>query len=413
MTRPITTASPSPRTRASSSASPVEEAKPQAAPAVVTSTDRLELGGGTRDRLLEADLRLKVTPSARLVANGQIGFSRTFIERLLNHALGKGKTVTNAQVSFDPTKRAYSVRATAHVLGMSLPFTVDLKPQVIGQGVGFKLENLRMPLGDSERFGLQHRWITSKVCDELAESLKWSLGARAHPDQGVVTLNPNSILHHVQALPESLELDLAQIQMQTSVSASGDLSLGMHAEGMAAAVNSSPQSDLTLEADAAGLQGALKRLLAPDYEVGTVTLRDGGAVIGGKAEFKDGSDVINAGKLLIALIGVANGEARAANLINDPSRLMIPLDLDLSLDGSVLRVKPSIGKAMAELEKTFTSAGLNPVQEGDRLRVDLSDLLQNRGEFDALKFRKDGLQVQMKLDLDAFIRNPAISGRTE
>ncbi|MNH46749.1 hypothetical protein D3C79_1096650 [compost metagenome] len=68
---------------------------------------------------------------------------------------------------------------------------------------------------------------------------------------------------------------------------------------------------------------------------------------------------------------------------------------------------------MAELEKTFTSAGLNPVQEGDRLRVDLSDLLQNRGEVDALKFRKDGLQVQMKLDLDAFIRNPAISGRTE
>lgn len=417
MTRSISTTSPTPRTKPASAASALEDGKPiaakpeatspQSTATVVASTDRLDLGG-PRDRLLEADLRLKVSPAGRLVANGQIGFNRQFIERLLIHALGKGKTVSNAQVSFDAGKRAYSVRATANVMGMSLPFTVDLKPQVVGQGVGFKLDNLRMPLGESGRFGIQHRWITGKVSEELAESLKWSLGAQAHADQGIVTLNPNSILHHIRALPEKLALDLGQIQMQTSVSAAGDLTLAMRAEGMAPAVDSSSRSDLTLEADAAGLQATLKSLLAPNYEVGTITLRDGGAKIGGQAEFKDGSDVLNAGKLLIALIGVQAGEPEALKLLNEKSRLMIPLDLDLAFNGTELRVKPSIGKAMDELKKTFTAAGLNPVQDGDHLKVELSGILANRGEFDSMQFRKDGLKVQMKLDLDAFIRNPAL-----
>jgi hypothetical protein len=372
--------------------------------------DRLDLAGPARERLLEADLRLKLVAGPSLVANGQIGFSRTFLERLLKHSLSKGETLSNAQVSFDPTRGAFSVRATATVKGLSVPFTVNLKPQVIGQGVGFKLDDLRIPLGDSGRFGIQHRWLTGKVCEELAKELSLSLGAQAHPDQGAVTLNPNAILHHVNALPEKLRIDLAKTRMDTEVSAQGDLTLHMRGAGMQPAENASSVSDLAVETDAAGLQSVLKSLLAPDYEVGQVTLRNGGAMIDGQAEFKDGSDVLNAGKLLVALVGLAGGEPRAAELISERSRLMIPLDLDVSLDGMTMRVKPSIGKALGELSKTLEAAGLSPVQEHGSLRVDLGGLLKERGDLDHMQFRPDGMQVKLKLDLDAFIRNPSLTG---
>lgn len=410
MTRSITSGSAAPRPLSAPVAAPGEAAKPSSAPAAVTRGDRLDLAAPARDRLLEADLRLKLVEGPSLVANGQIGFSRTFLERLLKHSLSKGETLSNAQVSFDPTLRAFSVRATANVKGLSVPFTVQLKPQVIDQGVGFKLDDLRIPLGDSGRFGIQHRWLTGKVCEELAKELSATLGAQAHPDQGVVTLNPNVILHYVNALPDSLRIDLAKTRMETAVSAQGDLTLHMRGAGMQPAENGSPASDLVVETDAAGLQSALKSLLAPDYEVGQVTLRNGGAVIDGRAEFKDGSDLVNAGKLLVALVGLAGGEPRAADLVSERSRLMIPLDLDVSLDGTTMRVKPSIGKALGELTKTFEAAGLSPVQEKGSLRVELGGLLKERGEFERLQFRQDGMQVKMKLDLDAFIQNPALTG---
>jgi hypothetical protein len=371
--------------------------------------DRLQIGSSQREPLLEADLRLKVVSGARIVANGQVNLNRTFVERLIRYGLSQGDAVSNAQVSFDPTRRAYSVRASATMLGMTVPFTVDLKPEVIGQGVGFKLDNLRIPLGDSGRFGIQHRWITAKVSEELAKELSWSLGAKAHPDQGVVTLNPNSLLHHAGALPRTLGVDLAQTQLRTEVSAEGNLTLGMHGADMAPAADSSSRSDLTVEADAAGLQALLSRMLAPDFQVGKVTLRNGGGVIGGEAEFKDGSNLINAGKLLTALIGMSAGNAQAANLMNERTRLMFPLDLDVSLSGTELRVKPSVDKALGEIAKTFEAAGLKPVQEGDRLRVELSPLLMERGTFEAMQIRPDGLQVQMALDLDAFISSPALA----
>ena len=410
MTRAITPASSGSRPLPPTVAAPTETAKPVAAPTEAPRGDRLALGPTSRDRLLEADLRLKVAPGPSLVANGQIGLTRTFIERLLKHSLSKGETLSNAQVSFDPTQKAYTVRASANLKGLSIPFTVALKPEVIGQGVGFKLDNLRIPLGESGRFGIQHDWITGKVCEELAKELSWSLGAKAHPDDGVVTLSPNAILHHINALPDKLNLDLTKIQMETAVSASGDLTVHMRAAGMQPAVNATPGSDLSVEADAAGLEALLKSMLAPDYQVGKVTLRDGGALIDGEAEFKDGSDVLNAGKLLVALVGIAGGEPRAANLLNERSRFMIPLDLDLKVSGTRLIVTPSIGKALGELSKTFEAAGLKPVKEGASLRVELGDLLGNRGDLERLQFKSDAMQVKMKLDLDAFIRNPALNG---
>ncbi len=409
MTRSISTASPVSRSTPLPATSPVEPPKAPVSSAAVSRGDRLNLGG-SRDPLLEADLRLKVVEGPRLLANGQVGFSRTFLERLLKHSLSKGETLSNAQVSFDPTRGAYSVRASAKVKGLNVPFTVELKPEVIGQGVGFKLDNLRIPLGESGRFGIQHQWLTGKVCEELAKELAWSLGAKAHPDQGVVTLDPNAILHHVNALPQGLGIDLARTALRTTVSATGDLTLGMSAAGLAPAADTSEHSDLAVEADAAGLQALLKSVLAPDYEVGKVTLKDGGLTIDGQAEFKDGSDVINAGKVLVALIGLAAGDARAAGRPLEATRLMIPLDLDLTITGTELRVKPSIGKALGELAKTFEAAGLSPVQEGGSLRVDLSAILKDRGRFETMQFRKDGMQVRMKLDLDAFIANPAING---
>lgn len=399
VTSPTTLRTPAPQASAPAAAEDVPVK-------AVAKGDRLAFSHSGDERLLEADLRFRVVNGPALVANGEIGFSRVFIERLLRHALGKSKTLSNAQVSFDSQKGAYSVRASASVKGVNVPFTVDLKPQVIGQGVGFKLENLRVPLGESGRFGIQHAWITGKVCEELADSLKYSLGARAHRDEGVVTLNPNAILHHVRALPEKLRLDLNQIQLQTAVTGTGDLKLVMRGQGLAPAENRTPDSDLTLDADADGLRALLKGLLSPSYEVGQVTLKDGGGKIGGQAEFKDGSDLVNAGKIMVALIGLAAGDPRGVNF--EPSRVMIPLDLDFTLDGTKLKVTPSIGKALGELSKTLEAAGLSPVQDGKSLRVDLADILKARGEVDTLQFKPDGLQLRMKLDLDAFIKNPAL-----
>ncbi len=393
---------------------PLRRQEPPAAPSAakpVPAGDRLDIAKAPRDRLLEADLRLRLVDGPSVLANGQIGFSRLFTERLLQHALGKSKAVSNATISFDPTRRAYTVRASVTKLGMTVPFTVDLKPEVIGQGVGFKLDNLRIPLGDSSRFGIQHRWITGKVCKELASELQWSLGTKAHPDQGVVTLDPNTLLRHLNALPAGLTIDLAKTQLGLSATATGDLNLAMKSHGMAPAENRSPQSDLTLEADSAGLQALLKGALAPDYEVSKVSLRDGGGKIDGSAEFKDGSDVVNAGKVLIALLGLAAGHKEAANMPLEASRMMIRLDLDFTIEGTELTVKPSITKALGELAKTFEAAGLAPVQDGNSLRMDLNAVLKDRGRLDAMQFRQDGLQVRMKLDLDTFIANPTLTAR--
>lgn len=406
MTRAISSSPPTPRLAATAGATPPDAAAPfPADQAARVSGDTLTLGGVASPPLLEADLNLKLTVGAKLLANGTITFSRTFLERLLNHVLGKGKTFSNAQVSFDPTQRAYTVRATAHVKGFSVPFTVALKPDVVGQGVGFKLEDLRIPL--SERFGIQNRWLTNKVAEVVADELRYSLGARAQG--GTVTFSPNALLHHVNALPTALSLDLAQIQMATSVAPAGELTLSMRADGLAEAVDGTADSDFSLEADAKGLESLLRRLLAPDYEVNQVTLRDGKAKIEGKAEFKDGSNLVNAGKLLIALIGLSGGEIRAAELLNEPSRMMVPLDLDLRFEGTQLVVTPSLRQALGELSKTLESAGLKPVLEGNSLRVNLDDVLGGRGGLDGLQITADALKLKAQLDLEAFIRNPALT----
>lgn len=409
MTRSISTAPATPKPLPAPVAHAVEPPKP---PAAAPRVDRLDLGNSPRGPLLEADLRLKVVAGPSFIANGQVSLNRAFVERLVHHALSKSDMLSQAQVAFDATRQAYSVRASAKVAGMNVPFTVDLKPEVIGQGVGFKLDNLRIPLGESGRFGIQHRWLTGKVSEELAKELSWSLGAKAHPEQGVVTLNANAILHYIGALPQNLGIDLKQTQLRTEVSATGNLMLGMRGADMAPAANASSQSDLSVEADAAGLQALLSRVLAPDFEVGKVTLREGGALIGGQAEFKDGSALINAGKLLTALIGLHAGDPRAANVMNEATRLMIPLDLDVSFAGTELRVKPSLDQALGEIAKTFEAAGLKPVVEGKQLRVDLSALLQGLGTFEGLQVRPDGLQVKAKLDLDAFL-SPSLRGDAE
>lgn len=405
MPRPITSPT-TPRTPNSQVPTPVA-APAEAAPVkAVAKGDHLAFRHSEDERLLEADLHFRIVNGPSLVANGDIGFSRVFIERLLRHALGNSQTLSNSQVSFDSQKGAYSVRTSATVKGVTVPFTVDLKPEVIGQRVGFKLENLRVPLGESGRFGIQNAWLTGKVCEELADALRYNLGARAHRDEGVVTLDPNAILHHVQALPQKLRLDLRQIQLQTAITGTGDLKLVMRGQGLAPAENRTPDSDLSLEADAAGLKALLKGLLAPDYEVDQVTLKDGGGKIDGQAEFKDGSDLVNAGKLMVALIGLAAGNPRAAHL--ETSRMMLPLDLNFTLDGTRLSLTPSIDKALGELAKTLEAAGLSPVKDGKSLRVDLAEILGRRGEVDTLQFKPNGLQMRMKLDLDAFIHHPAL-----
>lgn len=387
-----------------------EASKPQEADRAPAAGDRLDLGTNPLQHLLEADLRIKVAPGPSLIGHGNIGFNRVFVERLLRFGLSKSEDVKNPRIAFHEGTRSYSVQAVFNVRGIDVPFSVRVKPVVEGNVPGFKLENLRIPLGNSGRFGIEHEWLTGKVSEELAKQLQWDLGARAIPEKGVVTLNPSRLLHTIGALPDYLSLDMQQTQFQAGFTATGDMNVVLRAPGMAPVQDTTPGSDITVEADEQSLSAVLRHALAPNYEVQGVSLETGQGVIDGRAEFKQGSDVINAGKLIIALIGLAGGDPRAANLASDPTRLMVGLDLAFKIEGTHMTITPSIDKALGDLGKSLEAAGLRPVQQGNSLRVDLGALLESKGRLESIDVRQDVLNLRMRLDLDAIITNPILKG---
>lgn len=387
-----------------------ETGKPQEAERPPAAGDRLDLGSNPLEHLLEADLRIKVAPGPSLIGHGNIGFNRVFVERLLRFGLSKSEDVKNPRIAFHEGTRSYSVQAVLNVRGIDVPFSARIKPVVEGNFPGFKVESLRIPLGSSGRFGIEHAWLTGKVCEELAKQLRWDLGARAIPEKGVVTLNPSTLLHTIGALPNYLNLDMQQTQFQAGFTAKGDMNVVLHGPGMAAVPDTTPGSDITVEADEESLSALLRHALAPDYEVQGVSLETDRGVIDGRAEFKQGSDVVNAGKLLIALIGLAGGDPRAANLAADPTRMMVGLDLAFKIEGKHMIITPSIDRALGDLGKSLEAAGLRPVQQGKSLRVDLGTLLEDKGKLESINVRHDMLDLRMRLDLDSIITNPILKG---
>lgn len=367
--------------------------------------DRMELGRALPPSMIEADLRMSMVGGTQLAADGKITVQKAFIERLLRHALGGNKDITDAKIGFDPASGTYSVQAKIGVKGLSLPFSIKAAPVIEQNEIGFQLKEVVIPT----RFGaLELNLVTRKLTEAIAREMSYS-GIRntANPKSGLIRIDTNSLLHQQGVLPSFVGLDFQKTRLSLDVAPSGNVVVGMTSPQRAPELPDTPASDIAVFADEQALRQALRHALGPDFEVEKVTLGEGGLKLDGRAEFKAGSDVLTAGKALFLLLAIAANDPSANQIGTERVRMTVPLALDVKQDGSQFVITPDLSKALGPLKEALEKAGFKPIPEGKGLRIDLDAVWQDRkATFDQLRLQPDGASARMRLDIDSFLTAP-------
>lgn len=387
---------------------PVAPQRPAAQPQKTqcrVQSDRLDLGRALPPSLIEADLRLSMTGGPQVAADGKVTIQKAFIDRLLNHALGGSKDIKDARIGFEPQSGTYTVQAKIKLKGLQVPVSIKIAPLIDQNMVSFQLREVSIPT----RFGaLEANLITRKATEAIAQELRAN-GFRNTTDaqRGVVRIDANNLLRYVGALPSFASVDFDKTRLSLNVAADGNVVVGMQSGQKAPEIPNTSASDIAVFADEKALQQALRHALGPDYEVKKVTLKDGGLKLEGDAEFKQGSDVLNAGKALLLLLAVAARDPIANEIGTEAARMMVPLELDVKQDGHQLIITPDIAKALPSLTDSVKKAGFNPIPDGKGIRIDLNEVWADRcGTFDQLRVQAEGASARMRLDIDSFLDAP-------
>jgi hypothetical protein len=260
-----------------------------------------------------------------------------------------------------------------------------------------------MPLG---RFSIAAPWITGKVTKVVAQALEDDdIHVQADPKHGLVRIDANSLLHNVGALPDFADLDTAKTQFGVNLDAKGDITVGMADPGAPARpLPGTPESDIAITADDGALKVALGRALAPGYNIQDVRVRKGGVKLEGDVDYKPLSEVATGVKaLLIILAGVRRVGA-------DPTvTVRGPLEMDITVTGTKLVIKPSLAPAGEQLLQSLKEAGIPASSQADGIHADMRAYLQSKG-FKVVDAKVDatGLDARLQVDIDARIRNPAL-----
>lgn len=352
---------------------------------------------------IASDVQLRMDGSGALAASGTVNLSRVFVERLLHHLTRKEKTFVSRELAYDPASKTYGGTLKLKVKGIPLNLVASAEPVIDQNQPGFRFTDVGLKLGPVT---LRGGWITRLATKLIAKEISGDIKAEAGPN-GLVRLEPTSLLREIGVLPASLRLS-EDTRFRLEASPSGDLAVQLQAPGTPKASGLTDRSDLVMTAGAEALARVLKPALWPDYQLSKVTLGEDAITLDGKVEAKPISDVVNVGKGLLALIAVAGG--RHPGTINaDTEKVMIGLRLAVKLEGTQAVLTPSIRQAVGELEKTLKKAGIEPVREGHSLRFDLKALAARYG-LEHLKVTPEGLAGTARLDIPSLLNSPILRG---
>jgi hypothetical protein len=246
------------------------------------------------------------------------------------------------------------------------------------------------------------------VADELNKDIR----AQADPKRGLVRIDANSLLHNVGALPDFADLDISKTRFGVKMDAEGDITVAMaDPEKPAQAAPGTRESDIAVTADDAALKDALGRALAPGYNLQNVRVRQGGLTLHGDVDYKPLSEVATGVKALLIVLAGARG---VAALGTDPNvTVRGPLDMDITLDGTKVVIKPSLKPAGQQLLDSLKQAGIPATQQADGIHADMRGYLLSKGfkVVDA-KASPTGLEARLQIDIDSRIKNPALRDTT-
>lgn len=356
--------------------------------------------------MVEADVSLRLDAQGEAGANGTVRLDQGFVKRLVKHLLRNPERFRAIDVRFDAKTGAYAATGKVKLLGLWLPVTGRATPTSDAGRPAFRLDDLAIRWGPANRWSFSPGWLGRKITELVAgEMSKSGVDAEADRRRGVVRLDPNALLHKIRALPGWVSIDTAATQFAVRTERNGDVLVTLASEAQGPRLRQTPLSDIAIAADDQALQALLFRAIAPGYLVRGVRLREGGMSVDGEAEYKPISDVANGLKVLaVVLSGGRGGNTR-------PVKVMGPLDLEVGIRGTVLDIKPSLRKALPEIVKTLSAAGIPHTVSKDSLQADLGPWLASRGLRVSDVLTREGLlEAHLAIDIESRIRNPALRG---
>lgn len=376
-------------------------------PRSATSTDRLSLVTPASAALIAAHVQFTMTGGTAIAANGTVDLQHVFVERLIKMALA-GNSKTPPDVAYDPKAGRYRVSATLRVKGLDVPFEVHVKPLVSDREVAFQLDDVTLKVAG----GLHPRFLTTEAATVIAKKLNENgFRARADGHQGLVRLDTSRLLQRIGALPYGVSIDTKKTTMGVVLSPAGDVQVRFKSPQGASAQASSKDSDLTMSVDGEALRQVLAGVLSPSYDVQKVTVRNGSLQVDGRAEFEQGSNFVTAVRFLGALLVNGSAGTLVTNPDPEPVDVKLPLSLTIRPSGQDLLITPSLSQALGSITDALKNAGLDPLQEGDHVRIPLNAFWKGRdAAFTSVQFGPDRMVVKAHLNIDSFISSPALKG---
>lgn len=356
----------------------------------VGQADRLDLTSEASSKPIEADLSLSI--AGRSVApNGTVQIKRSVIDNLLQQALKGNSQLLNSKLSFDSASGAYNLSANVKAMGMQLPLSARIRLVSDQNSLGIALENVQVA---SIGMTYPSKLILEQMAKKVSEG---NIQAQADTKTGIIRFDTTSLLRQAKVLPYSLAIDPQQTKLSLQTAASGDVTLAFQSERQGPAYTPTENSDIAVSIDQTAMTNLLREALVQDADIENVTFREGGLKIDGKAEIKDASAVLSAGKALLALMALASGSGAVNNV--DPVRVKAPVSLDLDVQGTEMLITPSSSLFLDVLERMAKHAGASCQRVGDSVRVDLAAFMpQEKGTLESVEATSEGLKLNLHLN---------------
>jgi hypothetical protein len=279
---------------------------------------------------------------------------------------------------------------------------------VVGNQLGVRFENPRLLAGPfAISVGPMLDIGLGLVLDHLRTT---HIRAQAGPDRATILVEPTSLSHELEVLPEWIRLDPKRTKLALKTGTHGDLTVKLDSPTAPCAARATPASDVVVQLDEAALRAVMTQAVGHVYDLKSLKLYEDGLVVKGKTEYKPVSAVMTTAKAFLILNALAGGNRATLHQI-DTSAVSVkgPLDLEVRIKGGKLHLKPKPSAACGELMKLIQGAGLPASLERGTITIALADAERLVGaELRRLRIGPDGVNLQADLDVEQLIRKPSL-----
>lgn len=355
----------------------------------------------TKPSHIETDLSVHIS-ALGASANGEIKVSQKFLQWLVEDAVKSGKDLLKPTVTFDPATEQYVIKGK-----IDLPGPVN--PEVTMR-MGFTVDNNRLALQFHEISGIGPDSLYAKgVIKGFSKSMARDGMANTPDVKGKkIIFDTEDFLHGSGAIPKQIPIDGKSQKVAISSDGKGNMKLAMWTHHPKETLSQTAASDVAVKLDRDGLARVLTNLFGSDFHVQQVTLRPGGATIGGRAEWAEGAGL---GALFVAFAGAATGHSpmdlamRGSEYTSAAPK--ISLSLDVRLEGERMHITPSLSAAVDKIADTLKSAGIPHQVHKKDISFSLHDIWGNtQGNFTDAKLDESGLTLKGQINVDSLLDNP-------